>query len=74
MAAFCSPHVCLMDFQIECFHSFAFADSENATLYGECEALELGGPGFLSQRHLCFLHGRGETMTASTHRVVRFAV
>lgn len=41
-----------MNFRIKFFDSFAFADSENAMLDGECEALELDRPGFLSQLRL----------------------
>lgn len=41
-----------MNFQIKSFDPFAFADSENAIVDGECEALELDRPGFLSQLRL----------------------
>lgn len=51
-STYCFPRACLMNFQIKFFDLFAFADSENAMVDGECEALELDRPGFLSQLRL----------------------
>lgn len=50
MIVFSFPCACLMNFQTRFFfYLFAFADYENAMVYGEYEALELLRPGFLSQ-------------------------
>lgn len=63
-----------MNFRIKFFDSFAFADSENAMLDGECEALELDRPGFLSQLRLSISCVVEEKEWQLTLRVVRFAI
>lgn len=56
------------------FYLFAFADYENAMVYGEYEALELLRPGFLSQLPDSISHVGEEKKWHLTLRVVRFAI